>query len=129
MVKLVLEIEGTVSDVASRRIISVDFYKQENGKEPVREWLKSLKKAERQTIGEDIKMVQEGWPLGMPLVGNLGKGLWEVRSTLSNTIARILFVMHEGQMVLVHGFIKKTQKTPSQDLETGLKRAKEVWRG
>ncbi len=67
--------------------------------------------------------------IGMPLVGPLGKGLWEVRSTLSNTIARVLFVMHEGQMVLVHGFIKKTQKTPSQDLETGLKRAKEVWRG
>lgn len=129
MVKSVSEIEGTVPDIAPRKIISVDFYKQENGKEPVREWLKSLKKAERRTIGEDIKMVQEGWPLGMPLVGNLGKGLWEVRSTLLNTIARILFVMHEGQMVLVHGLIKKTQKTPAQDIETGLKRAKEVWRG
>ncbi len=118
-----------MSDVAPRKIISVDFYKQENGREPVREWLKSLKKGERRTIGEDIKMVQEGWPLGMPLVGNLGKGLWEVRSTLPNTIARILFVMHEGQMVLLHGFIKKTQKTPSQDLEIGIKRAKEIWRG
>ena len=118
-----------MSDLAPRKIISVDFYKQENGKEPVREWLKSLKKGERRAIGEDIKMVQEGWPLGRPLVGNLGKGLWEVRSTLPNTIARVLFVMHEGQMVLVHGFIKKTQKTPSQDLEIGLKRAKEVWRG
>lgn len=118
-----------MSDLAPRKIISVDFYKQENGKEPVREWLKSLKKGERRAIGEDIKMVQEGWPLGMPLVGNLGKGLWEVRSIFSNTIARVLFVMHEGQMVLVHGFIKKTQKTPSRDLEIGLKRAKEVWRG
>lgn len=74
-------------------------------------------------------MVQEGWPLGMPLVCNLGKGLWEVRSTLPSTIARVLFVMHEGQMILVHGFIKKTQKTSSQDLEIALKRAKEVWRG
>ena len=118
-----------MSDLAPRKIISVDFYKQENGKEPVREWLKSLKKGERRAIGEDIKMVQEGWPLGMPLVGNLGKGLWEVRSNLPNTIARVLFVMHSGQMVLVHGFIKKTQKTPLQDLEIGLKRAKEVWRG
>lgn len=102
-----------MSDLTPRKIISVDFYKQENGKEPVREWLKSLKKGERRAIGEDIKMVQEGWPLGMPLVGNLGKGLWEVRSTLSNTIIRVLFIMHEGKMVLVHGFIKKTQKTPS----------------
>ena len=116
-------------NVAPHKVLSVDFYKQANGKEPVREWLKSLKKEERRTIGEDIKMVQEGWPLGMPLVGNLGKGLWEVRSTLSNTIARVLFVMHEGQMVLVHGFIKKTPKTPSQDLDIGMKRAKEVWRG
>lgn len=112
-----------------KKIISVDFYKQPNGREPVREWLKSLKKAERKIIGEDIKMAQEGWPLGMPLVGNLGKGLWEVRSTLQNTIARVFFVMHQGQMVLLHGFIKKTQKTTSQDLELGLKRAKEIWKG
>lgn len=93
-----------------RKIVSVDFYKQENGREPVREWLKSLLKAERRTIGEDIKMVQEGWTLGMPLVGNLGKGLWEVRSTLPNRIARVLFVMHAGQLVLLHGFIKKPPK-------------------
>jgi phage-related protein len=118
-----------VSDVVPRKIVSVSFYKQENGKEPVREWLKSLKKEERRVIGEDIKMVQEGWPLGMPLVGHLGKGLWEVRSTLSNAIVRILFVMREGRMVLVHGFIKKTQKIPLQDLEIGLKRAKEILRG
>lgn len=118
-----------MSDLAPGKIISVDFYKQENGKEPVREWLKSLKKEERRILGEDIKMVQGGWPLGMPLVRNLGKGLWEIRSTLPNGIARILFIMHGGQMVLLHGFIKKTQKTTSQDLEMGIKRAKEVWRG
>jgi phage-related protein len=117
-----------VYDIPPRKIISVDFYKQESGKEPVREWLKSLKKEEKRIIGEDIKMIQEGWPLGMPLVKNLGKGLWEIRSTLPDTIARIFFIMHEGQMVLLHGFIKKTQKTPSQDLEIGIKRAKEIWR-
>ena len=117
-----------MTEEVPKKIITVDFYKQANGREPVREWLKSLKKAERRTIGEDIKMVQEGWPLGMPLVDNLGKGLWEVRSTLPNTIARVLFVMHRGQMVLLHGFIKKTQKTASQDSELARKRAKEVWR-
>ena len=116
-------------EAAPRKIISVAFYKQQNGKEPVREWLKSLTKTERRTIGEDIKMVQEGWPLGMPLVCNLGKGLWEIRSSLPNTIVRVLFIMHGGQMVLVHGFVKKTQKTPSQNIEIGLKRAKEVWGG
>lgn len=73
-------------------------------------------------------MVQSGWPLGMPLVRNLGKGLWEVRSTLPDAIARIFFIMHEGQMVLLHGFIKKTQKTPQQDLEIALNRAKEIKR-
>lgn len=109
-----------------KKIIAVFFYKQENGKEPVRDWLKSLKKSEKRIIGEDIKMVQIGWPLGMPLVGNLGKGLWEVRSTLSNTIARVLFIMYQDQMILLHGFIKKTQKTPQQDLELAHKRAKEV---
>ena len=65
----------------------------------------------------------------MPLVCSLGKGLWEVRCTLPNTIARVLFVMHEGQMVLLHGFIKKTQKTPQQDLEIATARAKEIKRG
>jgi phage-related protein len=118
-----------VIDKAPKKIISVDFYQQGNGREPVREWLKSLKKEERRIIGEDIKMVQTGWPLGMPLVGNLGKGLWEVRSTLPNTIARVLFVMHEGQMVLLHGFIKKTQKTPQNDLAIALTRASEIKRG
>jgi phage-related protein len=118
-----------VVDKAPTKIITVDFYKQGNGREPVREWLKSLKKEERRIIGEDIKMVQTGWPLGMPLVCNLGKGLWEVRSTLPNIIARVFFVMHGGQMVLLHGCIKKTQKTAPQDLEIASARAKEIKRG
>jgi phage-related protein len=98
-----------VVEKVPRLIISVDFYKQANGREPVREWLKSLKKEERRIIGEDI--------------------IWEVRSTLPNTIARVLFVMHDRQMVVLHGFIKKTQKTTQQDLETAISRAKEVKRG
>lgn len=118
-----------MSGIAPKKIISVDFYKQASGREPVREWLKSLNKEERWVIGEDIKMVQTGWPLGMPLVDNLGKGLWEVRSRLPSAIARVLFIMYQGRLVLVHGFIKKTQKTPHQDLELALSRAKEIKRG
>jgi phage-related protein len=114
---------------APKKIISVRFYTRGSGRPVVREWLRSLRKEERQIIGEDLKTVQAGWPLGMPLVCNLGKGLWEVRSTLPNTIARLLFIMHEGQMVVLHGFIKKTQKTAQQDLEIALTRAKEVKRG
>ena len=113
---------------APKKIVTISFYKHSNGREPVREWLKSLEKTERRIVGEDIKMVHDGWPLGMPLVRNLKGGLWEIRSTLPNTIVRVLFVMHEKQMVLVHGFIKKTQETPQQDLDLAKKRAKEIWR-
>jgi phage-related protein len=98
-------------------ILSVAFFRTETGREPVREWLKSLPREERRIIGEDIKMVQFGWPLGMPLVRKLAVGLWEVRSRLSGRNARVLFTTGEGRMVLLHGFIKKSQKTPSEDLE------------
>ena len=98
-------------------ILSVAFFRTETGHEPVREWLKSLSREERRIIGEDIKMVQFGWPLGMPLVRKLAVGLWEVRSHLPGRIARVLFTTGEGRMVLLHGFIKKSQKIPSEDLE------------
>ena len=59
--------------------------------------------------------VQFRWPLGMPLVDHLGSGIWEVRSKLPTRIARTLFFVHEGEIVLLHGFIKKTKKTPQED--------------
>ena len=111
-------------DSTPKKIVSVVFWKGVNGKEPVRDWLKSLTKHQKKIIGEDVKTVELGWPLGMPLVKNLGKGIWEIRSNFKNGIARVLFKMHENQMVLLHGFIKKSQKTPSQDLERAHKRAK-----
>jgi len=98
-------------------ILSVAFFRTASGNEPVREWLKSLPREERRTIGEDLKTVQFGWPLGMPLVRKLDKGLWEVRSRLPDRIARVIFTSGEGRMVLLHGFIKKSQKTPQEDLE------------
>jgi phage-related protein len=98
-------------------ILSVAFFRTETGREPVREWLKSLPREERRIIGEDIKTVQFGWPLGMPLVRKLDKALWEVRSRLPNRIARVIFTSGAGRMVLLHGFIKKSQKTPQEDLE------------
>src|SRR5207253_10410917 len=98
-------------------ILSVAFFRTETGREPVREWLQSLPREERRIIGEDIKTVQFGWPLGMPLVRKLDKGLWEVRSRLPNRIARVIFTSGESRMILLHGFIKKTQKAPQQDLE------------
>ena len=88
----------------------------------MRDWLKAMPKKDRTLVGTDIKTVQFRWPLGMPLVDNLGSGLWEIRTRLDNRIARTLFFVHQGEIVLLHGFIKKTQKTPTQDRELALKR-------
>ena len=103
------------------------FYRLSSGREPVREWLKALDAADRKVVGEDIKDVEFSWPIGMPLCRPLGNGLWEVRSDLvSGRIARVIFCIANGQMVLLHGFIKKTQKTPVGELELALKRKKEI---
>lgn len=108
--------------------LRVRFYRTRSGREPVREWLQSLDRDSRKTIGEDVKTVQYGWPLGMPLVRSLGEGLWEVRSQLKNGVARVIFVTERGLMVPVHGFIKKSQKTPPKELETARRRAAELRR-
>lgn len=106
--------------------LEVVFFKTNSGTEPVREWLKELHKDDKKSIGEDLKTVQFGWPIGMPLVDSLGHGLWEVRSRLSsNRIARILFFMDDNTIVLVNGFIKKTQKTPKDEISLANKRKKE----
>lgn len=97
-------------------ILEVRFYATDSGSEPVREWLKLLPSEERRLIGEDIKAVQYRWPVGMPLVKKLSGKVWEVRTHLPTRIARVLFVVREGQMVLLHGFIKKTQATPQADI-------------
>lgn len=103
------------------------FYQLPSGREPVRDWLKALDDDDRKIIGEDIKDVEFSWPIGMPLVRPLGKGLWEVRSDITQgRIARVLFFIQDGRMVLLHGFIKKTQKTPDADLELATKRRKEI---
>jgi len=102
------------------------FYRSDNGREPVRDWLKGLELEDRKAIGADIKDVEFSWPIGMPLVGSLGRELWEVRSNLPRgRIARVLFCVERNKMVLLHGFIKKTQKTPQRDIDLALKRKKE----
>lgn len=107
--------------------ITVLFFKTEAGNEPVREWLLSLDKDDRQTIGVDIKTVEYGWPIGMPVSRPLGKGLYEVRSNISNKrIARVIFTIVEHYMILLTGFVKKTQKTPKEEIALALKRAKEI---
>ena len=103
------------------------FYHTPSGAEPVRDWLKDLPLADRRKLGFDIGTVEFGWPVGMPLCRALGDGLWEIRSDLSsNRTARVIFCVGEDRMVLLHGFIKKTQKTPKSDLELARKRQKEI---
>jgi len=103
--------------------LQVYFYKTESGNEPVREWLKSLAIIDKKIIGEDIMTVQFGWPIGMPLVRHLKNGLWEVRSNISDKrISRVIFFLLNNRIILVDGFIKKTQNTPKQNLELSLER-------
>ena len=106
--------------------LEVAFYRTTAGREPVREWLKSLPREDRRTIGIDLKTVQFAWPLGMPLVRKLESGIWEVRSSLNRRIARVLFTTIGDKMVLLHGFIKKAQKTPPGDIELARSRKAEL---
>jgi phage-related protein len=102
--------------------LRVFFFKTDSGAEPVREWLKGLDRSSRKIIGEDVKTVQFGWPLGMPLVRKIDPELWEVRSQLHQRIARVVFTVQQDLMVLLHGFVKKSRKTPVSDLNTARKR-------
>src|ERR1700685_2096499 len=111
--------------MTTERPLNVVFFQTEAENEPVRKWLKDLPKEDCQTIGADILTVQYAWPVGKPLVDNLGDGIWEVRSRLSNRIARTLFAVVEEEIVLLHGFIKKQQKTPADELDLAKKRKKQ----
>lgn len=109
------------------KILTLRFYANSRGKEPVRDWLLGLDREDCRIIGYDIKTIECGWPLGMPLCKSLGHGLYEVRSNLkSDKIARIIFCIKKSDMVILHGFIKKSQKTPLQEIELALKRKKEI---
>ena len=108
------------------RKIPVVFYRTRAGSEVVRDWLRGLDDKDRSAIGQDLMRVQYRWPVGMPLCRPLGDGLWEVRSDLpSNRIVRVLFGLSGDSIVALHGFIKKTQKTPDADLTLARKRKRE----
>jgi phage-related protein len=103
------------------------FYRTSQGARPVRDFLMELPRGDRRIIGNDIATVEYGWPIGKPTCAPIGLGLWEVRSNLPrNRIARILFTVHEGEMILLHGFVKKTQQTPQDAIDTARTRMKEL---
>jgi len=96
------------------------FFESDTGRAPVRDWLLSLSPEDRKIIGDDIRTAEFGWPVGMPLCRSIKgqKGLWEIRSNLSDgQISRVFFCVHDRSMVLLHGFIKKTQKAPERELD------------
>lgn len=129
---MVLLVHDASMTKQSPKIINVVFYRTSVGKEPVREWMLKLDKDDRYIIGVDVKTVEFGWPLGMPLVRPMKSydRLWEVRSNISgNRVARVLFSVRSERMVLLHGLIKKTQKTPKADLDLADHRKREVNRG
>jgi len=110
-----------------RKRVAVAFFRTDSGREPVREWLKELDPDDRRIVGNDLQTLEYGWPIGMPLCRSLKshKGLWEVRSNLSSgRIARVLFCVTGGRMVLLHAFIKKAQKTPARELNVAVRRMK-----
>ena len=111
------------------KTLTVYFFKSPAGNEPVRDWLKLRTPEEKKAIGEDIKAVEFSWPVGYPQVAKLDKDLWEVRTNLPDGISRIFFTVWEQYMVLLHGIIKKTQKTPQQDLDLAKKRRNIVMAG
>jgi phage-related protein len=103
--------------------LKVKFYKTDSGNEPVREWLlEGVTEEERKIIGKDIKDVQFSWPIGLPLVESFGEGLWQVRSKLRDKIARVFFTTYKNEIILLHGFIKKTKRTSKADLDLARKR-------
>ena len=103
------------------------FYETPSGNQPVKVWIKGLSPEDRQLVGRVVQKVEFGWPVGTPYCRSLGNGLWEVRSDLTGgKIGRVVFCAIRGCMVLLHGFIKKTQKMPAKDLELALKHMKEV---
>jgi len=105
------------------KILPAVFYKSATGNQPVKEWLLKLPRSAQKIIGDDIRTVEFGWPIGMPVVRPLGNKLWEVRSNLENNqISRVLFTIYNNQLVLLHGFIKKTQKTPKKEIDIAKKR-------
>jgi phage-related protein len=103
------------------------FYQTAGGSRPVRDWIVGLEARDKFTVGKDIQKVEFGWPIGRPHCAPIGDGLWEIRSELgSNRIARLIFCITAGDMILLHAFVKKTQKLPGQDIALALKRKREV---
>src|SRR5207253_1001200 len=107
----------------SEKRIRVQFFRSDSGNESVRDWLlHELDKEQRYAVGEDLRTIEFGWPVGMPRVRKLGESLWESRTTFKNGIARVFFTIERDRMILLHAIVKKSPKTPQQSLQTARQR-------
>lgn len=114
------------ADKLTKRLPAI-FFTQKSGSEPVRDWLLSLSEDDGRIVGHDLRDLEFSWPIGLPLCKSLGHGLWEVRSALSHgKIGRVIFCNYAGAAILLHSFIKKTQKIPKRDMDLALKRMRDV---
>ena len=106
--------------------LAVRFFLSSQGNEPVRDWLRSLSEVDRKLVGEEIRTVQLSWPIGVPVVRKLDAELWEIRVRVKDGIARVLFTIEAKEAILLHGFIKKSQKIPADELHTVQARLKQL---
>ena len=111
-----------------KELLKTVFFETESGREPVRDFILECTREDRKEIGSDIFTVQKRFPLGLPLVEKVDTDLWEVRSYISDGICRIFFTICQETMVLLHGFVKKSQKIPSKEIETAKRRLAEFRR-
>ncbi len=115
-------VENKVAADKEGKRIQAEFFQYENGTKPVRDWLLyELDEEERKFVGRDIATVEFEWPVGAPLVKKLGN-FWEVRTTLKSGWSRVLFVVIDGRMILLHGVVKKSKKIQKDDLEVAVRR-------
>lgn len=107
---LTKRINNDTLEEAFQKRIRADFFKTEQGNEPARDFLRALPLEDKKSVGADIMAVEMLWPIGYP----------KVRSDISDKrICRVMFTVESKKMILLHAFIKKTQKTPKDDLELG----------
>ena len=102
------------------------FFKKKSGTEPVREWLRGLGRPVRLAVGSDIERVQWRWPVSKPLVGSFGQGLYEVRTWVGGNVYRVFFFIEGSDMVILHAFMKKTERTPDSEIAMARKRLRQV---
>lgn len=105
--------------------LEVSFYRTRAGTEPVRRWLKTLTPEARRELGRCLRIVQQRWPVGMPLVRHPERELWELRVPVSGVELRLLFTISGAAMLVLHGLIKKSRELPNAELDLARRNLKE----